>query len=308
MAEREVVFLGTASQVPTRTRSHNALVLLWDDLGVLIDPGEGTQRQMLLAGVSSQRLTHILLTHFHGDHCLGLPGVVQRLSLDRVPHPVEVVFPAGGAPWFERLRAAAQFEDAARLAPHPVEVGGGEEVVVGEWGGVRLTARALQHRVECQGYRLQERDGVRLLPDRLEALGVRGPTVGELVRQGAVRVGDRVVRLEEVSAPRPGQSFALVMDSRPCPAATALARDVDLLVCEATYLESERPAAEAYQHMTAAEAAHLAHEAGARRLVLTHFSQRYLDLQPFLAEASAIHPDVVVAEDLRRVAVPPRRP
>src|SRR5262245_6257470 len=89
MSVREVIFLGTASQVPTRHRNHNSLLLLWDDLGILFDPGEGTQRQMTLAGISAAQITHIAVTHFHGDHCLGLAGVIQRLSLDEVPHPVE---------------------------------------------------------------------------------------------------------------------------------------------------------------------------------------------------------------------------
>src|ERR1700758_754206 len=104
MSIREAVFLGTASQVPTRQRSHNALFLYWDDLGILFDPGEGAQRQMTLAGVSTSQAPHVVLTPFHGAHCLGLPGVLQRLSLDRVPHPVDVCYPASGRAYFERMR------------------------------------------------------------------------------------------------------------------------------------------------------------------------------------------------------------
>ena len=112
MSSREVIFLGTASQVPTRRRNHNALFLAWDDLGILFDPGEGTQRQMTHAGLSATQITHVCVTHFHGDHCLGLAGIVQRLSLDRVPHPVEVIYPRGGQVYFERLRHASIFHDA----------------------------------------------------------------------------------------------------------------------------------------------------------------------------------------------------
>src|SRR5262249_55618479 len=118
--------------------------------------------------------------------------------------------------------------------------------------------------------------------------------------------GDRVVRLEEVSEPRPGQVFALVLDTRPCAAAELLAHKADLLVCESTYQQSE--VAEAYDHfhMTAAQAGELARKAGVRRLALTHFSQRYLSPEGFRAEASAAHPDVYLAEDLAQVAVPAR--
>src|SRR2546423_6528817 len=121
MSIRVVTFLGTASQVPTRSRNHNAVFLQWDELGVLFDPGEGTQRQMLLAGLSATQITHVCVTHFHGDHCLGLAGVVQRLSLDRVEHPVEVIYPASGQVFFERLRHASAFYEVATLIPRPLK-------------------------------------------------------------------------------------------------------------------------------------------------------------------------------------------
>ena len=115
MADRELVVLGTASQSPTRSRNHNGYLLLWDEEGLLFDPGEGTQRQMLFAGVTASRITRICITHFHGDHCLGLPGVLARMSLDRVPHPVEACYPAQNQEVFTRLRHAALFRDAVDL-------------------------------------------------------------------------------------------------------------------------------------------------------------------------------------------------
>ncbi len=308
MSSRVVTFLGTASQVPTRARNHNALFLQWDDVGILFDPGEGTQRQMLYAGLSASQITHVCVTHFHGDHCLGLAGIIQRLSLDRVAHPVEVVYPASGQPYFERLRHASSFVEVATLLPRPVRAGPGEEVEVCRPGGkARLLARALEHGIDCQGYRLQEDDGRRMLPDRLAAAGVRGPEVGRLIAAGRLEVGGRVVRLEDVSEARPGQAVAVVMDTRTCPGAAELARGADLLVCEATYQQAEAAEAHERYHMTAAGAARLAREAGVRRLALTHFSQRYPTLEGFAAEASADHPDVFVADDLARVAVPARQ-
>src|SRR5919198_5227414 len=111
MPARELVVLGTASQAPTRQRNHNGYLLRWDAEGILFDPGEGTQRQLILAGVAPSAITRICITHFHGDHCLGLPGVVQRLALDGVAHPVDVYFPASGLEYFERLRRASIFHD-----------------------------------------------------------------------------------------------------------------------------------------------------------------------------------------------------
>ena len=101
---RKFFALGTASQVPTRQRKHNGYFLKWDDEGFLFDPGEGTQRQMIYAGISSKDITKIFITHFHGDHCLGLPGILQRLSLDRVTHPIAVYFPASGINYFHNLQ------------------------------------------------------------------------------------------------------------------------------------------------------------------------------------------------------------
>ncbi|MGZ4592965.1 MAG: ribonuclease Z [Actinomycetes bacterium] len=303
MAMRELVVLGTAAQVPTRTRNQNGYFLRWDAQGLLFDPGEGTQRQMILAGVSASSITRVAITHAHGDHCLGLPGVLQRLSLDRVAHPVDVHYPAGAARYVTAMHGAAAYHATARTVDRPVERDG----PVAEGATWRLLAGALDHRIDTYGYRLEERPGRRMLPDRLGAFGVAGPDVGRLARHGELEVGGRRVRVEDVSVPRPGQVFAFVMDTRACEAAVALARGADLLVCEATFLEADRGLADRYAHLTARQAGLIARAAGARRLVLTHFSQRYGDdAAPFLAEAAEAFPEVIAARDLDRVPVPPR--
>jgi ribonuclease Z len=304
VSTRELVVLGTAAQVPTRHRHANGCFLSWDREGLLLDPGEGTQRQLILAGVAASRITRICVTHAHGDHCLGLPGVLQRLSLDQVAHPVELCFPAAAEGHIAALRKASAYHDTTDLRLRPVD--GPGVVAVGEaW---RLTARPLDHRIPTVGWRLEESPGRRLLPERLTAYGVAGPAVGRLLREGAVEIAGRRVTLEQVSVSRAGQRFAFVMDTRRCEAADALAEGVDLLVCEATFLDRDADLARRFGHLTAAQAAGLARDADARRLVLTHFSQRYgADERPFLDEARAIFGDVVAARDLLRVPVPARR-
>src|SRR5690349_4476093 len=193
MPARELVVLGTASQAPTRTRNHNGYLLRWDAEGLLFDPGEGTQRQLLLAGIASSVVTRICLTHFHGDHCLGLPGVLQRLSLDRVAHPVHAHYPASGAHWFERLRYATAYREVADVREHPVERDGPAAVTPAG----TLEARRLDHPVESFGYRFAEPDGRRMLPEQLQRHGVRGPDVGRLQREGRLTVGGRTVHLAE---------------------------------------------------------------------------------------------------------------
>lgn len=305
MSSREVIILGTASQVPTRARNHHGAFLRWDELGILVDPGEGTQRQMTHFGLAASQITHIFVTHFHGDHCLGLSSVIQRISLDRVAHPVEIFYPASGQQFFERLRYASIYHDQSHLVPRPIAAKGGR-VEIGRAGSTRFFAAPLDHGVDCYGFRLEEEAGQRMLPEALERAGVRGPAIRDLLAAGRIDIDGRTVTLEEVSVPRPGQSLAFVMDTRPCPGAEALAKGADLLVCESTYLASEAEEAHAHHHMTAEQAATLAQKAGVKRLVLTHFSQRYPSLEGFGIEAGRVFRDVVVARDLDRVSVPKR--
>ncbi len=299
MSVRELVVLGTSSQVPTRYRNHNGYLLRWDEEGILFDPGEGTQRQMIFAEVTATSVTKILITHFHGDHCLGLAGMCQRLSLDRVPHPVEIYFPATGQVFYDRLRRASIYHAVAKLVAKPIK----QEGDVFEDEKIVLSARRLDHSVETFGYRLQEKDRRTMLPEKLAELGIRGPAIGELVKKGELMHEGRLVKVEEVSLHKPGQSVAFVMDTRPCQAAVELAAGVDLLVIESTYLSTEKDEAHDHGHMTAAQAATIAREAGAKKLVLTHFSQRYQAIEPFIEEARPIFGNVVAAKDGKRIEI-----
>jgi ribonuclease Z len=290
---RDLVILGTASQVPTRTRNHNGYLLRWDREGILFDPGEGTQRQFSFAGVSPSRITRICLTHLHGDHCLGLPGVLQRLALDGALHEIPLHYPASAQRYVEHLcEASIGRRQPVRLEP----VGGDGPVVAGP--PLRIEARALDHSVDAIGWRIEEPPRRHFLPESLESYGIAGPQVGVLERQGWLDVEGRRVHLDEVSERRAGHSVAVVMDTRTCDAAVELARGVDLLLCEATFLESEVGLAVESGHMTARQAATVAREAGVGRLVLTHLSSRYPDPLGHLREAREVFDDVIVAEDL----------
>ncbi|MDQ1623768.1 MAG: ribonuclease [Actinomycetota bacterium] len=292
---RELVVLGTASQVPTRTRNHNGYLLRWDGEGLLFDPGEGTQRQMIHAGVPATAITRICLTHVHGDHCFGLPGVLSRLALDGVTHPVDLHYPATGQDVVRALVSLASPGLDLRLHPHA----GAGPIAPG------LEVRPLHHRIETYGYRLVEPDGRSLLPDRLGAAGVEGPDVGRLQREGSLRG----VRLEDMSVPRPGQRFAFVMDTAPCDGAEALAEGAELLVAESTFSDEDAELAAQYRHLTAGQAGTLAADGGVGTLVLTHFSSRYGDVAPLAEQARsrAGGAAVVAANDLDRIAFPRRR-
>lgn len=307
MSVRELVILGTASQAPTRRRNHNGCVLLWDGHGLLFDPGEGTQRQMLHAGVAAHDLNRLCVTHFHGDHSLGLPGVIQRLNLDRVPHPVTAHYPASGRRYFERLRYASAYRETVDLREQPIAAPGELTARGDESGGppFTLSARRLAHRIETYGYRLTEPDGRRMLPRLLAERGIEGPDIARLQRTGELRG----VRLAEVSEKRPGQRFAFVMDTGLCDGVYELAEGCDLLAIEATFLDDDAALAEEYGHLTAGQAARVAADAGVRSLVLTHFSQRYGDPDAFARQAreAGYEGELTIAEDLTRVSVPKRR-
>lgn len=303
MSARELVVLGTGSQVPSRYRAHHGCFLRWDNHAFLFDPGEGTQRQMTFAGVAASSLSAILITHFHGDHSLGLAGLVQRLCLDKVPGPFPIVYPASGQAYFERLIHATIYHPFTEIRPIPVAGDG----VVWEQPEFFIEARRLDHRVEAYGYAVQERPGRTVDRARLEALKLGGAQIGRLVREGRIELGGRSVLLDEVSVPRPGQRFALVMDTRPCPGAEALAAEADLLVCESTYQDDCQVEAWERGHLTARQAGALARSSGARRLVLTHFSQRYRDNEGFVREAAEEFEPVVAVADLDRIPLPGRR-
>ncbi|MFE5599537.1 ribonuclease Z [Streptomyces coelicoflavus] len=301
MSVRELVVLGTASQVPTRHRNHNGYLLRWDGEGILFDPGEGTQRQMLRAGVAAHDLYRICVTHFHGDHSLGLAGVIQRINLDRVPHEITAHYPRSGQRFFERLRYATAYRETVALTEAPVAADGPLAVTP----AYTLDARRLSHPVESYGYRLTEPDGRRMLPDRLAAHGIKGPDVGRIQRDGSLNG----VALDEVSEVRRGQRFAFVMDTRLCEGVHALAEGCDLLVIESTFLDEDEALATDHGHLTAGQAARAARDAGVRHLVLTHFSQRYSDPEEFerQARAAGYAGELTVARDLTRVPVPKRR-
>jgi ribonuclease Z len=307
MSLRELIALGTSSQVPTRERSQNAYLLRWDGEGFLLDPGEGTQRQLTLAGVAACSIHYICITHFHGDHCLGLAGLAQRLSLDNCDHPVHVFYPESGQPYIDRLCMAASYQPKFELTLHPVGQAPGKMLELNRTEGYVLKAHSLDHRIPTIGFRLEEVEGMRFLPDKLEEAGVHGSMVGELQGKGWIRCAERIVRLQDVAVARPGSVFAFVMDTRPCLGAIALAKDADLLVMEATYTAEHGNLADLYFHSTAEDAARTARDAGAHLLALVHFSQRYANSDQHLSDAQRIFANVIALNDLDRIHIPRRK-
>lgn len=295
MSERRLVILGSSSQQHTRERNHGAYLLKWNGEGLLFDPGEGTQRQFIFAEVPPPCVTRIFISHFHGDHCLGLGSMLMRLNLDKVTHPIHCYYPASGKVYFDRLRYSTIYHETIRVIEHPVHAPG----LVHEDAHFKIEAEFLDHGVDNVGWRITEPDVVKFDAAKLKDAGILGPSVRLLEAQGSLVTNGKTVRLEDVSWVRKGSVFVMISDTKWTPKAISLAKDATLLLSESTYLDVHHTLAHNHNHLTAKQAAQIAKEAGAKMLILTHFSARYQDLNPFLQEARAIFPNTQVAEDLK---------
>lgn len=295
MSVRDVTILGCSSQQPTRFRNHGAYLFRWNDEGLLFDPGEGTQRQFIFANIAPTVITRVFVSHFHGDHCLGLGSILMRLNLDKVTHPIHCYYPASGKKYFDRLRYGTMYHETINVVEHPVTNPG----LVEDDGKFRIEATFLEHGVDNIGWRITEPSARKFNEKELQAYGIRGLQVRELIEKGSLMINGQRVALEDVSWIREGDSIAIVIDTRFCQNAIDIARGAKILLCESTYQEEHLDLAHKHLHLTAREAATIAKEAGVKKLILTHFSARYQTVKGFETEAKTVFPNVFIAEDLK---------
>jgi len=294
-----VLTLGTGAGRPTLQRHTSATALEYEGETFLFDCGEATQLQLIRSPLKWGKLTAVFIGHLHGDHLYGLPGLLGTLSLGEREETLRVFGPAGLK---EYLRIHQ--ETKSLWINYPLEVIEIEAPgLIFETERYRVFCAPLSHLIPCWGYAFRERPRPGAFDEaKARELGIpEGPERMDLVRGRAVRLTDgRWIQPETlVGPPRPGRSFAYCLDTRPCPEALELARGVDLLVHEATFGAEYRNEAHQWGHSCAEDAARAAREAGAKRLVLTHLSQRYTDPQSLLHEARAQFPATEVAEDLQ---------
>jgi len=300
-----VVFLGTSGAVPTSRRALPAVALVYNGQIVLFDCGEGTQRQLILAGFKLTRVRHVLISHLHADHVLGLPGLVISRGFIGGREPLDVYGPPGLAEFLRSTIRRVAMEVEYLLRIH--ETRGG---VLWEGEDFQLIAEPLQHRTFCLGFAFVERDRPgRFDAERAKELGLTpGPVFGELKRGGSATLPDgRVIHGEELLGPPiPGRKIAYVVDTVPCPGAESLAQDADLLIFDSTLAAGAEEDAGHYGHATAKQALEIAAKAHARRLVLFHSSPRYEDPTELLAGLPATGIEVIVPEDFQAIEIPRR--
>ena len=299
-----VRFLGTSAARPTVERNVSSVAVIREGETLLFDCGEGTQRQMMRYGISFA-LNDVFITHFHGDHIIGVIGLFRTLALQGRTEPMRMYGPRGAA---RVLKGAAQF--GVDRVGFPVEI---REVAPGERiarDGFAIIPFAATHSGELSlGYTIVEEDRKgRFDPDRARSLGIpEGPLWGKIHKGESVTLDDgRVIEPHVLVGPRrSGRTVAISGDTRPSDATVEAARGADLLIHEATFADEEAGRAAETGHSTAREAARIAAAAGVRRLALTHFSARYSrDPGELLREAREVFEEVVLARDGMEIEIP----
>jgi len=294
----EIIFLGTSASAPSARRGLSAQVVKHDEHRFLIDCGEGTQRQILQAGIGFKRLNTILITHGHLDHILGLAGLLSTFlrweAIDRLD-----IYAASGA--LDRIRDLLYgVVLRGTRPPMPLNMHAVDAGVFFEGKDFTVSAFPVQHRGnDCLGYLFEEKSRRPFLPEKAEALGIpQGKIRKELVSGQAVTLPDgRVIQPDEVLGPlKRGTRLVHVGDVGNTDSLLTVVQDADTLVIESTYLDEEADMAKQFGHMTAKQAAELAVRAGVRQLVLTHISRRYREKQ-VQEEARSIFPNTLVARD-----------
>lgn len=297
----EIIFLGTGGSVPTRYRNTSATAVRVGPEILLFDCGEGTQRQLMGSTVSFMKITRIFVTHFHGDHFLGLPGLIQSMNFAGRTEPLEIYGPEGTSDMVDTLVSLGYFQAGFEISGHDVD---DYEVVQAK--GYSVMAVRTDHTIPSFGFVLEEdvRPG-RFNKERAMELGVpEGPLFSKLQSGSSVKVKERTVTPEMVMGdPRPGIRVAFSGDTRPSEHFMESILGCDLLVHEATADASLREKAQEFGHSTAMDAATIASLAGVKTLYLNHFSGRYEDVGLLVEEARNVFPNTFASEDLMVVQV-----
>lgn len=292
--------LGTGAGRPTLQRGASALAVQGDTHWVLFDCGEGTQLQIHRAGLRVTRLAAVCISHLHGDHVNGLPGLLGSMSLDSRTAPLTIIGPPALADYIATLKRLSVCYPGFPL--HIISAQQQPQLDLPH-AGITLTAAPLKHRVPAFGYRWEQPPKLgRFDVEAARALGVpQGPLFGQLQRGQPVTLpsGAVVEPAAVLGPPRPGKSLAYCADTAPCEGGLWLARDADLLIHEGTYGPGLEAQAARYGHSTVTQAAEVARDAAAKRLLLTHISPKHaLDAPALLAAARAIFPPTDIARDL----------
>ncbi len=295
----QIIFLGTSSMVPTKERNHSAIFFKYKNEGILFDCGEGTQRQLKIAEIKPSSITKIIISHWHGDHVLGIPGLLQTLASSQYSGTIKIYGPKGTKANMKKVLDTFIFDN--RLDMNVYDITKKRFIDTEDYF---IEAYELEHQVKCLGFRLVEKDRRRINIAKARKLGLKeGPLLGRIQQGKSIKLGSRTISPDDVSYVVKGRVFSYVSDTRLNDNCMKIAKDADVLVCESTYLSDQEEKAEKYFHLTSKQAAFIAHQASAKKLILTHFSQRYKEIEKVLAEANDIFPNTIAAYDFMKIKI-----
>jgi len=302
MTQMQLIFLGTGGSWPTVKRNVTSVALKRGREIILFDCGEGTQRQFQKSQLSYMQISKILITHFHGDHFLGLPGLIQTMQLNDRKSTLHIYGPRGIDVLLSQLLSLGYFKPSYRIITH--EVTGGDCIEFPEY---TLDVLDVSHGIPAVAYRIKER----LRPGKFNkpkalALGIpEGPLFSQLQKGNPVTLNDkRIITPEEIlGPPRPGRTVVFSGDTKPLEEMISFADHADILIHEGTFDASMEETAEAYGHSTVSHAALIAQKAHVGRLFITHISPRYLDYKELLKEALDIFPNAFIPKDFVVITV-----
>jgi len=290
-----LTFLGTAGSWPTKERSASAIALDMEKELVLLDCGEGTQRQFFQSSASFMRVRRVFLTHFHGDHFLGLPGLIQSMCLNHRTEPLDIYGPPDAEEMVGRALRMGYFTLRFPVTVHALTAGATVEL-----DGYSVRTSTASHPVPSLAYRIEEgpKRG-RFDGEKARSLGIRGRDFATLEAGDPVHVGSTVIHPADVMGPaRPGRAIVYSGDTAPSEEVRRLAHRATVLIHEATVSQELEAEANEWGHSSARQAAELADSAEVGTLFLTHFSARYKELEPLETEAKIRFPGALAARDL----------
>lgn len=302
MSQLELIFLGTGGSWPTVQRNVTSIALKKDGKVILFDCGEGTQRQIQKSSLSYMQISEIFISHFHGDHFLGLSGLLQTMQLNDRKEPVHIYGPQGMDELAVKLVTLGYFRPAFPIFSH--EVYDKDTLSFDDYS---IDVLQTDHGVPSLSYRFREpnRPGKFNKPKALE-LGVpEGPLFSKLQRGNVVELSDgkKIYPRMVLGSPRPGRTVVYSGDTKPVDSMISFAKNADVLVHEATFDESLQERANDYGHSTAKQAAEIASKAKVDILVLTHISPRYLSVKQLKKEAESVFTPVLIPRDLQTFSV-----
>jgi ribonuclease Z len=302
----EITFLGTGSMVPTKDRNVVGMFLSYKNKGLLIDCGEGTQRQMNIAGINRNKVNYVFLSHWHGDHVSGLIGLIQTLGNQQIQNEerptLHIYGPRETEERMEHMLKTCIFENKVLLEIHEIIPQRNELLTILDTEDFYVQTALLDHGIPCLGYSFIEKDTRKMDMNKLKKHDLtNGPMIGKLQNGETITHNNKTITPEMVSELKNGLKITFILDTGLCENAIALAENSDLLICEATYSSELGEKAENYKHMTAKDAALLANNANVKRLIITHISQRYKTSGEVLDDAKSVYENVEVAHDFMKV-------